>query len=110
MFRTVFILVVVVHGLIHLLGFAKAFGLAELPQLVQPIPRGLGILWLLAALSLLAAAVALWLWPSGWRLLGGFALILSQLVILSSWRDAKFGTLANLVLLVGLLYGFAPRG
>lgn len=26
-----------VHGLIHLMGFAKAFGYAELPQLMQPV-------------------------------------------------------------------------
>ena len=26
-----------VHGLIHLMGFAKAFGYAQLPQLTQPI-------------------------------------------------------------------------
>jgi hypothetical protein len=68
------------------------------------------VLWLLAALFLVATPVAIWLWPSGWRLLGGLALILSQSVILSSWRDAKFGTVANLVLLVGLLHGFASRG
>jgi hypothetical protein len=110
MVRTVFTIVLIIHGLIHLMGFAKAFGLAELPQLAQPISRGLGVLWLLGALFLVATAVAVWLWPSGWWLLGGLALILSQIVILSSWRDAKFGTLANLVLLVGLLYGFASRG
>ena len=34
---TIFAIVLVVHGVIHLLGFAKAFGLAELPQLTQPI-------------------------------------------------------------------------
>jgi hypothetical protein len=37
------------HGLIHLLGFAKAFGLARLPQLTQPIGPLLGLLWLMAA-------------------------------------------------------------
>jgi hypothetical protein len=36
------------HGLIHLMGFAKAFGYAELPQLTQPIPREWGLVWLLS--------------------------------------------------------------
>jgi hypothetical protein len=37
-----FALFLVAHGLIHLLGVAKAFGLAELPQLRQPIPASIG--------------------------------------------------------------------
>jgi len=35
--RVAFALALVVHGLIHLLGVAKAFGFAELPQLTRPI-------------------------------------------------------------------------
>src|ERR1035438_7517894 len=110
MIRTVFVAFLVIHGLIHLLGFAKAFGFASLPQLAQPISRGLGGLWLAAALLLLAAAAGVLLWPRGWWILGALALIVSQGVILSSWSDAKFGTAANLILLVGVLLGFAARG
>ena len=50
--RWVFAFIVVVHGLIHLMGPAKAFGYAELPQLTQPISRGMGLVWLLAAAPL----------------------------------------------------------
>ena len=110
MIRAVFIIVISLHGLIHLLGFAKAFGYAQLPQLGQPISRSLGALWLLAALLLVATAAAFALWPRWWWLLGGLALVVSQAVIVTSWSDAKFGTLANLLLLVGALYGFASRG
>jgi hypothetical protein len=52
----VFATILVVHGLIHLLGFAKAFGLAALPQLRQPISPFLGVLWLIGALLFFAAA------------------------------------------------------
>ena len=40
----VFAIVLVVHGLIHLLGVAKAFGMADLPRLTQPIPPSFGLL------------------------------------------------------------------
>lgn len=110
MIRTVFLVVVITHGLIHLLGFAKAFGYAELPQLTQPIPRGRGLLWLTAGLLVLATAASLLMWPRGWWLLGALALVVSQIVIRSSWRDAKVGTVANLILLVGVLYGLASQG
>ena len=59
MIRILFLILLAVHGLIHLLGFAKAFGLAELPQLVQPISRPWGALWLAAAALTLATAVML---------------------------------------------------
>lgn len=92
------------------MGFSKAFGYVELPQLTQPISRAMGVLWLTAALFLLATAAAVLLWPRGWWVLGALALIASQGVLATSWSDAKFGTAANLVLLVGVLYGFAARG
>jgi hypothetical protein len=110
MIRMAFIVVVAIHGLIHLMGFAKAYGFAELPQLTQPISRSLGLLWLTAAILLIATAATIALWPRGWWVLGGLALILSQGVIASTWQDAKFGTIANLVLLAGVIYGCASRG
>ena len=47
------------HGLIHLMGFAKAFGYAELPQLTQPLSREMGLLWLAAGLLVVASAVVM---------------------------------------------------
>lgn len=110
MIRAVFIVVVLIHGLIHLMGFAKAFGYAELPQLAQPISRPLGIVWLLAALLLAATAASLAVWPRVWWIIAAVALTASQVVIVSSWSDARFGTLLNAVLLIGIVYGFASAG
>ncbi len=36
--------------------------------------------------------------------------MLSQIVIVSSWGDAKVGTIANLLVLAGVVYGFAAQG
>ncbi|MDQ2709770.1 MAG: hypothetical protein M3Z25_20025 [Actinomycetota bacterium] len=110
MIRITVAVLFVLHGLIHLLGFAKAFELAEMPQLVQPISRPAGLLWLTAALLCCTAAAALFRTPRWWWALGGLAVVISQAVIVSSWDDAKVGTLANVVLLLAVLYGFASRG
>jgi hypothetical protein len=40
-----FAILLVVHGLLHLIGAAKAFGVAEIPQLAQQIARPIGVLW-----------------------------------------------------------------
>lgn len=97
--------VLTVHALIHLMGFAKAFGYAALPQLTIPISRPVGVLWLLATLLLLAAAVALWAAPRAFWILAAVGLVISQGVIVASWGDARFGTFANLVVLAAVTYG-----
>lgn len=97
--------VLAVHGLIHLMGFAKAFGCAALPQLAMPISRPMGMLWLLATLLLLAAAAALWAAPRAFWVLGALGLVASQVAIVASWGDARFGTVANVVVLAAVVYG-----
>lgn len=99
-----------VHGLIHFVGPAKAFGWAELAQLTQPISRGMAVLWAVAGVTLLASAVVLALAPRAWWMLGIPGVLLSQAVILSAWADARVGTLANLVILAAAVYGVAAHG
>jgi hypothetical protein len=108
--RGVFAVVLVAHGLIHLLGFAKAFRLADLPQLTQPISPVRGALWLLAALLSVAAAAALFVWPSGWWAIGACAIVVSMFLIVPVWADAKFGAPGNLIALVGVVFGFLANG
>src|SRR5688572_5084621 len=107
---TAFVILLVVHGLIHLLGTAKAFGWADLPQLTQPISVTVGAMWLMAALLFLTTAVLLLAWPRVWWTVGACAVVVSTLVIVSSWTDAKVGALANAVVMVGVALGFLSQG
>jgi hypothetical protein len=106
----IFAALLVVHGLIHLLGAAKAFRWAALPQLTQPISSGFGALWLVAALLFLSAAAALYAWPRGWWAIAAIAVVISTIVIVPSWTDAKVGAVANAVVLVGVVFGFLSQG
>jgi hypothetical protein len=95
-------LLLICHGLIHLAGFAKAFGWADLRQLREPISQPLGLLWLLSGLLLVMSASLLLMGREGWRLAGLIALLLSQLVIVTAWQDAKAGTAVNVLLLLAI--------
>ena len=108
--RLTFAIVLVVHGLIHLLGFAKAFGFAELPQLTRPIPPVMGLIWLAASLLFLLTAGALFVWPRWWWAIGLAAIAASMVAIVPSWTDARFGALGNLIALVGVVFGFLANG
>ena len=102
--------VLTLHGLIHVMGFAKAFGFADLPQLGQPITRAMGVVWLSAgALAVTTAALVAAGWRHAW-LVGAVTALLSQAVILSAWRDAWAGTLANVVLLLVVMFGWFTEG
>ena len=106
----VFTVVIVLHGLIHLMGPAKAFGVADLPQLTQPVATGMGLLWLAAALLMLSSGAAIWLVPRWWWLLGLTAVVVSQAAIGGAWTDARAGTIPNIIVLAGVVFGYLAWG
>lgn len=95
--RVAFVLLLVLHGAIHLLGFVKGLGLAKVAQLQQPISRTGGLLWLLAAALLLAAAGLFAASSRFWWVAAAPGVLLSQALILLAWSDAKAGTIANVI-------------
>lgn len=104
--RIAFLSLVVVHALLHLLGFLKSWGLAALPELsgktLIPLSPGalrtLGLAWLLASMTLLGAALLRGLRLDSWWIVAGVGVVLSQVLIVLQWQDAKAGTLANLLI------------
>ncbi len=103
--KVLFAAFLALHGLIHLMGTAKAFGIAEIPQLTQRIDRPMGVLWLLAATLLVLTAICLFTWPRWWWVVGAGAIVVSQVAIVTSWSDARYGTIANIIALVGVGLG-----
>lgn len=104
--RTILIILFILHGLIHLLGFAKAFQFAPITQLRQPISRSLGLLWLVTGVLFLAGAAMHALKLDLWWAPALLGIILSQTLVFMFWQDAKFGTIANLLLLATISVGF----
>jgi hypothetical protein len=108
--RRIVAVVVVAHGLIHLLGAAKGLGWANVSQLKEPISWSLGVAWLMAAALVVVTGVMLARSARWWWAVGVAALLMSQGVIFSAWGDAKAGTVANVILLVAVALGYASRG
>ena len=108
--RWILIALLGVHGLIHLLGFAKAFGYAALPQLTQPVSRALGVVWLIAACLMAATTAMLGAGSRSYWMVGAVALVVSQALIVSAWRDAWAGTIVNVILLLVVAHGWLTEG
>lgn len=101
--RLLFAFLLLIHGGIHLFGFLKACNFYQFEQLTQPISRAQGVFWLLATL-LFAGTLLMYL--SGatfWFVLAFITILVSQFLIFSHWSDARFGTIANLLILIPVL-------
>lgn len=108
MLRFAFALLTLVHGLIHLLGLTKSMGWAS--PLQASISRPVGALWALSALLFSTAAILIGLQARAFWLPALAALVLSQTLIVAAWSEAKFGTLGNLLVLLGVVLGLAASG
>jgi len=109
--RGAVVVLVAGHGLIHLLGVAKGFGWAEVPQLEESIGFGGAVLWLLAATLVLVSALLIALGaPTWWWSIAACAAVVSQIAIATSWSDARAGTPVNVLLLLVSAYGFLSVG
>ncbi len=97
------IVLIIIHSLIHSLGFVKAFDLAKVSELNQQITKLEGMLWLLVTMLFILVAVLLVLKKDWWWMTGLVAVILSQVLITMSWSDAKFGTIPNIIILLAII-------
>lgn len=100
MMKVIFALLVALHGLIHAIGFAKAFGYGKIAQITKEISPPLGMMWLATGLLFIAITL-LFLWEKEqWAIWGIVGAIASQILIFTVWQDAKFGTIPNLIILI----------
>ena len=104
------VVIVVGHGFIHLLGAAKGFGWADVSQLKEPIRPAMGATWLVAGALVVIAGVLMARRVHWWWIVGAGAALASQAVIVTSWSDAQAGTIANVILLTAVVYGYAAHG
>lgn len=106
MLRYGFLFILLLHGLIHFMGFAKAFKYADIQALTQPISKSAGMLWLATTLLFLIASLLYILKKDSWWMSAIPAVILSQVLIFMVWQDAKFGTIANVIIIIGIIIGY----
>lgn len=98
--RTILILLIAIHGLIHLFGFLKAFGFSEFDGLQLPLSKTQGLLWLISCILFALTLILLIFNSNHWSHLAFLAIATSQILIFMFWADAKFGTIANIIILI----------
>ena len=109
MFKYLLSLIILVHGLIHCMGFTKGIGYSSASQLTKYISKPMGFLWLCTALLFVVTTVLHHYRKESWPYMAVAAIILSQVLIISAWHDAKFGTIANIIIFFVAIAGWGNQ-
>ena len=75
--RIALIILIGIHGVIHLFGFLKAFDISEFNAISQPISKTFGIFWFLTFLLFAITVILFFAHSNYWWLSGFLAVIIS---------------------------------
>ena len=104
--KYVFAIILYIHGFIHLIGFAKSYYFTDVNKQVLGIPKPIGAIWLLVFIMFIVSASS-FLTNKKWFYITFIAVCISQVLIILAWEDAKFGTIANVIILIVAIIGLA---
>ena len=82
------------------MGFAKAFYKRDFKLLKRPVSKQAGILWMLVAILFIFSGLFLFFGKETYWILFTFAIVFSQLLLFQYWKEAKYGTLVNVLLVL----------
>jgi hypothetical protein len=99
MFKYFFTFLILIHGIIHIIGFVKPFDYGNMGNYLKNIPKLIGLLWLLSALLFIIATILFFLNNNTWAIIAITAVIISQVLIAITWNEGKFGTIANAIII-----------
>ena len=116
--HTIVAIIFIIHGLVHLIGFAVPWRLAEVEGFAYKTTllfgnldvgdtgiRAVGLFWLLAAIGFVVAGVALFTLQPWWQVITLGVTLFSLLLCILGLPESKFGVLINLAILVYLFFG-----
>ena len=106
MMKYFFSLLLLLHGTFHLVGFIKAFKLVHIELLTANISKIAGLFWLLAFMFFVISGLAYLLKADWWYILALIAVFVSTILIINLWTDAKYGSLANILIMVFSIVGY----
>ena len=107
MLKYVFGFILLIHGLIHFMGFAKAYNYGNITQLSKYISKPVGLFWLITAVLFTVAVLLFLLKKESWPYIAVIAAVISQILIITVWKDAKFGTILNTIILFVAIGSYA---
>ena len=85
------------------MGFAKGFNYGFNSQITIGVSKIAGVFWLITVALFIAVAMLYLFKNAGWPYVAISSVVLSQILIVAVWKYAKYGTIANLIVLLLVL-------
>ena len=104
--RIALLILIGLHGSIHALGFLNTLGFSELIDINKPISKLSGLFWLVTFIMFIIVAILYTLRVSIWWFFGLVSVLVSQILIFNHWTDTKYGTIANLIILIAVILAY----
>jgi len=104
--RIVLMVLIGIHALIHFFGFFKAFEIAKFEALAKPVSKPEGLTWLLAGILLILSLILFAIKSQYWWTAALLGVVVSQILIFAFWKDARFGTILNIVILIPAIFAY----
>jgi hypothetical protein len=95
-----FSIIIFLHAFILLLGFLKAFEITYLPQFSGNISKISGLFWLFVTVLFFISGIGFIKKENWWSWLAIVSAIMSFVLIITVWKDAKFGIITNFIILI----------
>jgi hypothetical protein len=112
--RIIFSAIVIIHALIHLIGFSKElqipapenFNMKEIIGSASVKLNLKGFLWWVCFVGLVLAIIFYLLGKDWWWVIATGPVLLSQTLIMLNWGDAKWGTVVNVIILASIIISY----
>jgi hypothetical protein len=118
MMRTVLALFLFLHGIAHLPGFLVAWQLRSFPDMpfrttifAGPLDvghagiRAIGVAWLVTAFAFALTAAGVLMRAKCWQPIAYATITGSVLLTVAGWPDARFGLIANALIVILIVMG-----
>jgi hypothetical protein len=100
------LVLIILHALLHLAGFGKAYHLEDANTIIQNVSKIFGMFWLATGTLFLITALLLLLDKKIWMIFSLLSIALSLYLVFAYWPDAWVGTIANAIILLGTISSF----
>jgi hypothetical protein len=109
MLRYFFIAFLFAHCAIHTIGLLKAFSIVNITPITREISKPVGLAWMLSAILFIVSAFMYYLKKENWMVVALLAVVISQVLIILVWKDARYGTIANVIIFLVATLGLTSQ-
>ena len=96
-------IIIFIHGLLHLMGYSKAFHFSGIRHTKAHISKPIGILWITGCLFFITTGILFLLNNDYWQIAGLVSIVMSEIAIILGWQNASYGTIVNVLILAVII-------